>query len=603
MIKRLWLSPALVVVLACSDSSGPTTPPGLPPEPVLAVPEIVTRGDTVWLDASASSDPDGDALEFTWRMVSRPNDSGSALLTEGARAWFRPDRTGPYTISVTASDGSRDSSVVATTTSRPPTIEGTVASPLQLRPQTRGPNEVDYVLADVTMRSSLMIHPGVQLAMATVSVEAGGSIAAVGSSTAPIHIRGHGDAEPRLLIQHQSMGNRLEHVELGDMGRGHEAEVAVWGEVRMTDVAIYGGDWSLAVHENGVLTEFERNHVRGGLALVPNAVQWMTSTNLLDYPEPIGVHGGTVRDDAVWVPHPGGYSVNGRIEVAAHLRLDAGVAVDWRTMDELVVAAGGHLEATEPELGLGWIVVQPGGRATLRGTAVDGVTIQGDGALTAQGADFRFRLDIDSCDATLELAENTYWPEESVRTPPCNVAALDRGSVYGAEGGTPYVVLTPGGSLRQEQSWGSFVSYVVRLDTLVVDAPLHLEPGVHIEVETMCTLLVTGNGSLHTPAWPDHGPSLHGMGDEPWGSVVFDAPTTSVVDGMNIRSGGHGCGGEQGMLVVRSGRVELTNSTISDSGSAGVVVDGGTFYESANEYVDNAGPDVLWNVPAPAGAD
>jgi hypothetical protein len=86
--------------------------------------QTVFAGDTVIVDASASTDVDGDTLDYTWAIVSRPAGSTAALtpLTSG-RASFVVDKEGAYTLMVVVSDRypilSSDIVAVSTSNSRP----------------------------------------------------------------------------------------------------------------------------------------------------------------------------------------------------------------------------------------------------------------------------------------------------------------------------------------------------------------------------------------------------------------------------------------------------------------------------------------------------
>lgn len=77
-------------------------------------------GDAVTLDGSASHDPDGDALEFSWTLAAP---AGSAAILAGettASPTFTPDVPGSYTVTLTVSDSfggvSTDSVVVSVIT-------------------------------------------------------------------------------------------------------------------------------------------------------------------------------------------------------------------------------------------------------------------------------------------------------------------------------------------------------------------------------------------------------------------------------------------------------------------------------------------------------
>lgn len=85
------------------------TPPGKNHAPVANAgmdQNDVVLGKTVILDGSASSDPDGDTLVYTWSMITRPAESGATLSnTTAKKPTFTVDEVGSYTIQLIVDDG------------------------------------------------------------------------------------------------------------------------------------------------------------------------------------------------------------------------------------------------------------------------------------------------------------------------------------------------------------------------------------------------------------------------------------------------------------------------------------------------------------------
>jgi len=91
------------------DITVSTTTSNTPPVADAGANQILTLGDTANLDASGSTDADGDALTYAWIFASTP--SGSALVdgnisqSGGPTASFTADVAGVYTLVVAATDG------------------------------------------------------------------------------------------------------------------------------------------------------------------------------------------------------------------------------------------------------------------------------------------------------------------------------------------------------------------------------------------------------------------------------------------------------------------------------------------------------------------
>lgn len=91
-------APGLVIIRAASPNAAPNA--------VAGADQLIYQTDTVTLDGSASSDPNGDPLTYAWLMVSTPAGSQAAFSnTTAVNPTFVADVNGAYVARLTVSDG------------------------------------------------------------------------------------------------------------------------------------------------------------------------------------------------------------------------------------------------------------------------------------------------------------------------------------------------------------------------------------------------------------------------------------------------------------------------------------------------------------------
>jgi len=120
-VKSAVGAAVVATLLACGGGGGEGAAIGGIPENIAPVSDAgviqnVITGSTVALNGSASSDANGDALTYAWRLISKPSASTAVLAgANSAAPTFFADVAGIYVASLIVNDGKVDSNTAALT--------------------------------------------------------------------------------------------------------------------------------------------------------------------------------------------------------------------------------------------------------------------------------------------------------------------------------------------------------------------------------------------------------------------------------------------------------------------------------------------------------
>jgi hypothetical protein len=109
-IKRYLVAITVAVLTACGGGGGGGGPTNTPPVANAGPASTVGIGTAVQLDGSRSSDANGDKLQYSWTISSKPAGSLAVLTSEKtASPTFVADVAGVYTLALVVNDGKSDS--------------------------------------------------------------------------------------------------------------------------------------------------------------------------------------------------------------------------------------------------------------------------------------------------------------------------------------------------------------------------------------------------------------------------------------------------------------------------------------------------------------
>lgn len=365
---------ALVLFSSCSDSPSATdddsgntnnTPANeAPSAEVNTDAQTIDVGQQVTLDASGSSDPDGDNLSFSWSL-NAPSGSNTQISDDQAESpTFTPDVAGDYVATVTVSDGnggSDQAEITVTAESNIVTISEDITED-----DTWNADNSYLVTAFVDVRSGakLTIEPGVTVEFASdagLNIRADNSVlVAAGTQQEPITLTGEQEANGYwrgIRINSNSVENEISHTTIayaGSVSAGTYFEAAALtidqAKVQLADVAITNsGEYGIQTRREGsefpmqnmTFTENDSDHAYIHIS----QIGYVDAGSTFDGGYVTAFGGGTTEDMNVAALDGAKYKIENNVDFEHQIVITEGAEFEFVPDAGIVVRNGAVIEA------------------------------------------------------------------------------------------------------------------------------------------------------------------------------------------------------------------------------------------------------------------